>query len=575
MSGAPKSAEPSVTELLAEVAALKAERDQLATALTATTKQLDSTSKQLDSSHQHVKLVEQRAERLKLQIKRLAYLLYGRRSEKLSAEETAQLILSFGGMDQDAAALDPTVPVPPPIEETLGPEDAAEPEKRRKKRRHPGRSKLSPLLERIIEDVPVPDAERACKCCGTVMTAIAPLEHERVEHVPEKLVVHVERREVLVCKNSRCRADAVTAERSPTPMVVRRAGVSLLASLVENKCDDALPIHRQRDRLLRLGFDVPLNTLYGYWTQATTLLSPVAKTTLSSVLGEAYVNVDDTTLKVLDAKHKKGRYLGHLWCFTGQRNLVAYTFTDNWEAETIAPYIGAMDGFIQCDDYKGYGKHVALEGLPPRPLVPPERRLGCMMHVRRRFHDALKLGDQRATEPIVFIRELYSVEAEAKERELDAAGRLALRTARSRPWLARLDAWVDAHARTLLPTSKLGEACSYALQQRPFIRRCFSDGRFEIDNGKVERAIREPAIGRRNFLFTGSADAAQRLAEAYTLVQSCRGLGISTREYLVDVLHKLEHGWPVRRVAELVPDRWARERRLLATSDQATEQLGR
>jgi hypothetical protein len=132
------------------------------------------------------------------------------------------------------------------------------------------------------------------------MTAITPVEHERVEHVPEKLVVHVERREVLVCRNSRCRTDAVKAERGPRPVVVRRAGVSLLGSLIENKCDDALPIHRQRDRLLPLGFDVPLNTLYGYWTQAMTLLSRVAKTTLSSVLGEAYVNVDDTALKVLD-----------------------------------------------------------------------------------------------------------------------------------------------------------------------------------------------------------------------------------------------------------------------------------
>jgi transposase len=135
---------------------------------------------------------------------------------------------------------------------------------------------------------------------------------------------------------------------------------------------------------------------------------------LSTILGENYVNVDDTTLMVLDPKHKKGRYRGHLWCFTGTRGLVAYTFTESWEAEDIAPYIGAMAGFIQCDDYKGYSKLVSLEGLPPRTLVPPERRLGCMMHVRRRFHDALKLGDRRAAEPIAIIRELYLVEAEAR-----------------------------------------------------------------------------------------------------------------------------------------------------------------
>jgi hypothetical protein len=49
-------------------------------------------------------------------------------------------------------------------------------------------------------------------------------------------------------------------DASPTLMVVRRAGVSLLANLIESKCDHALPIHRQRDRLQRLGFDIPLNT---------------------------------------------------------------------------------------------------------------------------------------------------------------------------------------------------------------------------------------------------------------------------------------------------------------------------
>ena len=80
--------------------------------------------------------------------------------------------------------------------------------------------------------------------------------------------------------------------------------------------------------------------------------------------------------------------------------------------------------------------------------------------------------------------------------------------------------------------------------------------KFEIDNGAVERAIREPAIGRKNYLFTGSEGAAHRLAAAYTLVQSCRALGVPTREYLIDVFRKLEAGWPARRLAELMPHRW-------------------
>jgi len=534
------------------------------------TKQVEHATKQVEHAAKEVKSAHELAERLKLRIKRLAYLLYGRRSEKLSAHELGQLLLSFGGSEQDARSAEPTVPAPTAPQESIDAStDVARAGKRKSK--HRGRTQLSPEIERIVTSVAVPDAERACKCCGIDMVAIKPREHERVEYVPDKLVVHVEQREVLVCKASACRGDATTAERTQTPDVVRRAGPSLLAQLIESKCDDAMPIHRQRDRFARMGFAMPLSTLYDYFAHGSDLLIPVAKTTLSVLLGESYVNVDDTKLKVLDKTHRRGRYLGHLWCITGPRKLVAYLFTESWSAEEIAPYLGAIDGFIQCDDYRGYSSKVKLPDGSWRILVPPQWRLGCMMHVRRRFHDALKLGDKRAAEPIAFIRELYVIEAEAKEAGMDADARLALRTHRSLPWLDKLEAWVDANHKTLLPKERLGEACNYALAQRVFVRRCFSDGRFEIDNGLVERAIREPAIGRRNFHFTGSEAGAERLAAAYTLVQSCRALGISTRDYLIDVITKVEGGWPLRRIAELVPDRWAYERGLLTQSTQSAQ----
>ncbi|MFN0251370.1 MAG: transposase domain-containing protein [Kofleriaceae bacterium] len=61
-------------------------------------------------------------------------------------------------------------------------------------------------------------------------------------------------------------------------------------------------------------------------------------------------------------------------------------------------------------------------------------------------------------------------------------------------------------------------------------------------------------------MFTGSAAAAARIASAYGLVQSCRALGISTRDYLIDVLTKIETGWPARRLVELLPHNWAAAR---------------
>jgi len=549
-----KSAAPSADDVRRKLHALVegGARDEVLALFEVLTSERDAVKSERDA-------VKSKCERLQVQVDQLTRMLFGRRTERLTAEDLAQLTLAFGGTEEQAAAEDPDVPhAPQPTEQVGASNDDSDGNPGKKKRNHPGRTKLSPLLERRVTEVPVPDDERACTCCREEMRGIGYVEHERVEFVPAKLVIHVERREKLGCAN--CRGDAVTAERQHPPAVARRVGSSLLAHLIESKCDDALPIYRQRDQLKRLGFEVPQNTLYGYFTYATELLMPVAKATHSVVLGDdVYVALDDTGLRVLDRRSKGGSYRGHLWCFTGSGKLVAYDFTQTWEADEIVPWIAAIkDGtFIQCDDYKGYSASVRWPGGGERILVPPEQRLGCSMHVRRRFFNALKAGDSRATEPIGHWKALYKIEALAKDKSLDADGRGALRAEQSLPILNCFDAWVDTHDGVVVPSTPLGKAVRYAKHQRPYIRRCFSDGRFEIDNGQTERTIKEPAIGRKNYLFTGSANAAKRLAGAYTLVQSCRNLGIDTRAYLIDVIDKLERGWPMRCLRELVPDRWA------------------
>jgi transposase len=514
-------------------------------------------------------------ERAELRIKKLVLAKYGHKTEKLTRDELMQLLLSFGATEQEASADEPEVPHAAPPDEAVeqAPAGQEEPGKtgdkpKKKRPNHPGRTALSPALERIIEPVAVPAEQRLCVCCQHEMQVVGVVDHERVEYVPAKVVVHVERREKLACRQSGCRGDITTAPRADESGSRRRAGASLLAQLIEAKCDDGLPVERQRDQWLRLGFEVPANTLYTYWTHGTSLLVPIAKIVHALVLAEDIVGVDDTSLPVLDKSRKAGIYKGHLWCFTG-RCLVAYAFTESWSADEVAPFLLSINGHIQCDDYKGYSREFKLPDGQRRVLVPPEQRLGCTMHVRRRFHEALKLGDKRAARGVELIAQLYEVERVAKEQFLSADARLALRIERSLPVLDQFDVWVDGLVTTCLPNSPLGKALGYAVHQRPFVRRCFTDGRFEIDNGHTERVLREPCIGRKNYLFTGSSQAADRLAAAYTLVQSCRLLGFGARDYLVDVITKLESGWPMRRIAELVPDRWARDRGLLTQRDEA------
>jgi len=152
--------------------------------------------------------------------------------------------------------------------------------------------------------------------------------------------------------------------------------------------------------------------------------------------------------------------------------------------------------------------------------------------------------------------ELYAIEVDCKERDLNAEQRGEVRRARSIPILDAFDTWVDDVHPKLLPKSPLRVATTYAIGQRSFVRRCFMDGRFEINNGHVERRIRLFAVGRRNFRFAGSVRGGERLADAYTLVDNCLRLNIDPQRYLEDILVKLEAGWLVSRLSELTPHRW-------------------
>lgn len=548
-----------------------------------TTRERDELAQQRDELAQDREAMASEIERLELRVKKLTILRFGKKTERLTSSEVEQLALALGASDEEARIPDPQVPHEPAPDEPVGdgaaetgatptPEPAPSNKPKNKRPNHPGRSKLAPHIERVLLPVVrVPDEHRNCCVCGEEMKGVTHVTHERVEYIPAKIVVHVEQRETLACKSSPCRKDMTTAPRPDGEGPRRRAGASLYAHLIETKCDDGMPIERQRDQLHRLGFDLPINTLYTYWTYATTLLLRVAEIVRAQVLADPIVCVDDTGLPVLDQAHQSGIFRGHLWCFTGTRPLVAYAFTQGWSADEIEPYLSAIEGFIQCDDYGGYSSQITLPNGTKRDLVDPARRLGCMMHVRRRFHEALKLGDKRAARGIELIAALYAIERIAKDAGASADQRLELRTLFSLPLLDAFDVWVDQLSLRCLPRSPMGEALTYATQQRPYVRRCFTDGRFEIDNGRVERSLREPCMGRKAYLFTGSVKAAERLAAAYSLVQSCRLLGISTREYLIDVLTKLETGWSIQRLDELVPDRWARDRGLLAQSAHAQQ----
>lgn len=481
--------------------------------------------------------------------------LYGRKSEKIS---TDQLLLLFAELGAEVPEGATAAALPDPSAEATQPEQGLVPQPpeppKPLPRRRGGRAPLPEHLPRETRLVPVPEAERTCAQCGADKKCIGHRSSEILEFIPAQFKIIEEQREKLACP--RCPEQGVTTAQSEKVMDRGRPGPGLLANIVVEKFDDAMPLYRQTAQYARSGVSLSPSTLGDWSAFGLDVLAPVAERINERVLSSSYVRADDTGMRVLDRDHPNGVKRGHIWAFVGA-DLVTFLYAPDWKAKHPAALLQGFTGHLQGDGYAGYA--AMLRGDSPDELIVPEdHRLGCGMHIRAKFEKAAKAGDARAAVALAYFKAIYRIEATCKEEQLSGGARLARRQELSLPIVNDLFRWIhDLHPR-LIPGTPLYVATQYATHQEAAWRLCFTDGRFEIDNGEVERQLRRVALGRKNYLFAGSDKGAERLATGYTIFGSCRMHGVNPLAWATDVISKLQAGWTRSRLDELLPDAWAK-----------------
>ena len=212
-------------------------------------------------------------------------------------------------------------------------------------------------------------------------------------------------------------------------------------------------------------------------------------------------------------------------------------------------------GTLQCDGYAAYRAFANRRGTAITLA-------GCWAHVRRKFYEAIESSPKTAGWIVRQIQNLYQVEALLREHRAGPKLRAAARAHQSRPTVERLErALVKLKASGRhLPQSPLGVAMDYALGQWRTLTVYLADGRVEIDNNLVENAIRPTALGKKNWLFVGEAQAGERSAIIYTVIESCRRRGLDPYAYLREVLTRLPH-MTNRQIPEVTPEAWGKSRR--------------
>jgi hypothetical protein len=224
--------------------------------------------------------------------------------------------------------------------------------------------------------------------------------------------------------------------------------------------------------------------------------------------------------------------------------LAVFDFSRDRSKKRPLEFLGDYRGYVHADAYSGYDELFRREGII---------EVGCWVHARRKFDEAVSSRQLEATEIMARIAQLYRVEALVSE--MIPEDRCRVRQERSRPIIDGMFARLEELKAVTLPSEPLRKAIDYALNQRQALYRFLDDGRLKPDNNTAENAIRPLALGRKNWLFAASERGARATALFLGLLHSCKACGVNPWEYFDDVLRRIM-SHPVNRLRELLPDRW-------------------
>jgi len=184
----------------------------------------------------------------------------------------------------------------------------------------------------------------------------------------------------------------------------------------------------------------------------------------------------------------------------------------------------------------------------------PRRLLGARFRGRRKFHDARLTAPGPACHALGVIRQLYEIEATIKDAPHDQ--RCEVRRDRAVPIVDAFFDWCREQQPRTLPRSTMGEALTYAMNQQASLRRYLDAGHREIDNNRTERSLRGLAIGRKNWLFTGSPAGGHAAARLFSLIGSAHLHHVEPLAYLHHLIRRLP-ATPTSQLDPFLPDRWA------------------
>lgn len=412
-----------------------------------------------------------------------------------------------------------------------------------------------PRRQRLPEELPreeviyeLPAEQRQCPHDGSELIEIGEESSEQLEIIPAQVKVIRHRRKKYACPC--CQQHVVTADKPKAPIPKSIAAPGLLAYILTQKYQDALPLYRQSQIFERLGVHLQRSTLSEWVVKCGQLVQPLINLIQERIHQQPVIHMDETPLQVLNEAGKPAQSQSYMWVQRAgppDKGWIYYHYSDTRSGDVPKQLLDEFQGTLMTDGYSGYNAVCQSNGI---------QRLACWAHVRRKFMEAKQVQAKgktgRADLMLKWIQQLYRIEKQAKDNT--TAQRYTLRQKKAKPIIEKIQPWLDEALLVVPPKTALGNALSYTQKQWPQLIAYLDDGHYPIDNNPVENAIRPFALGRKNWLFANTPKGAKASANLYSLIETAKAHGIEPYAYLKLLLTKLPNADTVEQIEALMPE---------------------
>ena len=396
-------------------------------------------------------------------------------------------------------------------------------------RKKPKRKPIPDNIPRETRIIELPEEERVCPHDGKRMREIGEEVSEKIDVVPMQVKAIRTVRKKYACE---CEEGVKTAPVPAQAIPKSLATEGTLSAIATWKYADGLPLYRIEGMFLRHGIEIRRGTLAFWMIRMGELFQPLINLLSEDCISSSYLQMDETKVQVLKENGKRAESLSYMWVRArpGLKPIILFDYDPTRSGDVPVKLLDGFRGHLQVDGYGGYNQITSKEGVT---------RGGCFAHSRRRFFEASKVVKKvgLANVGLKFIGKLYKIEEHCREMSPDA--RYDVRQKQSKPILDDMYRWLCEARPKVPPKMAIGKAVSYALDEWKYLIRYIDDGRYEIDNGFVENAIRPFAIGRKNWLFSDTVEGALASSNIYSLIVTAKANGLEPYAYLRFILERL------------------------------------